>query len=356
MIQKVDISKFDPNGAGLENAGIFGLPFDSDESSLVLIPVPWEATTSYGRGTSAGPRAILQASPQLDLFDHELGQLGMAQPWHYGISLDTEESTLVAANAEACRLAQPIIALGGELGGDSQLLDDLQRVNQLTQQMCDWVRERTLYWRSRGKLVGLVGGDHSTPLGMIEALSLEYPQMGVLQIDAHADLRVAYEGFVHSHASIIHNVLQRTHVSGVVQVGIRDFSQFEFEAARQHPKVQTFYDADLKDRLCRGETWDALCRDIVSHLPEQVYVTFDIDGLDPSLCPHTGTPVAGGFRLHEAIYLLKTLVRMGKRIVGFDLNEVAPGPDEWDGNVGARLLYKLCGLSLLSVVASSEKC
>lgn len=346
MLKKTDLSKYDPNGAGVENAGIFGLPLTAEESSLILIPVPWEATTSYGKGTSGGPRAILEASPQLDLFDAELGQLGLARPWEYGLFMEPEDPAVLAANQEACKLSAPIIASGGEFCAG------LDRVNELSSQLNAWVARRVRHWRSQGKLVGLVGGEHSTPLGAVEALLEEYPGLGVLQIDAHADLRQAYEGFIHSHASIMYNLLE-TRINRLVQVGVRDYCDSEYRLATSHTKVRTFFDFALKERLCQGESWHTICQEIVSHLPENVYVSFDIDGLEPALCPHTGTPVAGGLRFHEAVYLLKTLHRAGKRLVGFDLNEVAPGPegDQWDGNVGARVLYKLCGLTLLSAGA-----
>lgn len=346
MLKKTDLSKYDPNGAGVENAGIFGLPLTAEESSLILIPVPWEATTSYGKGTSGGPRAILEASPQLDLFDAELGQLGLARPWEYGLFMEPEDPAVLAANQEACKLSAPIIASGGEFCAG------LDRVNELSSQLNAWVTRRVRHWRSQGKLVGLVGGEHSTPLGAVEALLEEYPGLGVLQIDAHADLRQAYEGFTHSHASIMYNLLE-TRINRLVQVGVRDYCDSEYRLATSHTKVRTFFDFALKERLCQGESWHTICQEIVSHLPENVYVSFDIDGLEPALCPHTGTPVAGGLRFHEAVYLLKTLHRAGKRLVGFDLNEVAPGPegDQWDGNVGARVLYKLCGLTLLSAGA-----
>ena len=348
MLKKTDLSKYDSDGASEHGVGIFGLPLTAEESSLILIPVPWEATTSYGRGTAGGPRAILEASPQLDLFDAELGQLGLAQPWQYGLFMEGEDPAVVAANVEACRLAEPIIALGGRI--EEGLATSLARVNELSAQLNAWVTRRVRHWRAQGKLVGLVGGEHSTPFGAVEAFLEEYPGLGILQIDAHADLRERYEGFEHSHASIMHN-LASTKVSRIVQVGVRDYSEGEYRMATSHPKLRTFFDYALKERLCQGETWHALCEEIVALLPENVYVSFDIDGLEPALCPNTGTPVAGGLRFHEAVYLLKTLHRAGKRLVGFDLNEVAPGSDQWDGNVGARILYKLCGLTLLSAGA-----
>src|SRR5690606_11982940 len=111
-------------------------------------------------------------------------------------------------------------------------------------------------------------------------------------------------------------------------------------------KISIFQDSQLKAAQYEGKTWKSLCAEIIKLLPDNVYITFDIDGLDPKLCPHTGTPVAGGLELDQVLYLFRQLVLAGKQIIGFDLVEVAPGPegDEWDGNVAARLLYRLANL------------
>jgi agmatinase len=140
-------------------------------------------------------------------------------------------------------------------------------------------------------------------------------------------------------------------VKTLVQVGIRDFSEDERTFAESTGgRVHIWYDAELKRRAFDGQPWNRVVDDIVAQLPQQVYLSFDIDGLDPTLCPHTGTPVPGGLSFPEANALLAGVVRSGRTIVGLDLNEVAPSPDgdEWDGNVGARLLYKMIGWMLKS--------
>jgi agmatinase len=200
--------------------------------------------------------------------------------------------------------------------------------------------------------MGIVGGDHSTPLGALRAAAERHKELGVLHIDAHADLREAYEGFRFSHASIMHNVLRDTSVRRIVQAGVRDFCDAEDRRIRDEPaRLRTWFDGDLRRALHDGETWTHLVGRIVADLPREVWVSFDVDGLDPSLCPHTGTPVPGGLSFPEAVTLLRHLAASGRRIVGFDLSEVAPDPtgrSEWDANVGARLLYKLIGFTLLS--------
>jgi agmatinase len=175
-----------------------------------------------------------------------------------------------------------------------------------------------------------------------------------LHFDAHSDTRRAYEGFEHSHASIMFNVLERIPgVKKLVQVGIRDVCEEEIDYNKsQGSRVRTFTDRDLVKRRHAGEPFATTVKDIVKELPDEVWVSFDIDGLDQRFCPHTGTPVPGGLDTHEVVAILRGVAQAGKRIVGFDLNEVAPNPsddaDEWDGNVGARMLYKLIAFTLAS--------
>ncbi len=335
---------FDPSGPAAHD-GIFGLPHGPEEARVVLIPVPWEPTTSYRKGTAQGPQAILQASHQVDLFDRETGR-----PYEAGIAMLPIDPVVQAWNDEACRASAPVIAAGGEVGDDPALQAALEKVNSLSAKLDDWVTQTARHWLDQGKIVGLVGGDHATPWGSIRAHAERYPELGILHIDAHADLRVAYEGFTGSHASIMHNVASRLpQVGKIVQVGLRDLCEEEVQSIQTSSgRIVAYFDQDIAERLVQGEPFSAVANEIVAHLPANVYVSFDIDGLDPSLCPHTGTPVPGGLSFRDMLFLLKALAKSGRRVVGFDLVEVAPGPegDEWDANVAARLLYKLAGWCL----------
>jgi agmatinase len=334
---------FDPDAAASADSGIYGLPHTPDEARVILIPVPWEATTSYRAGTAGGPAAILAASKQVDLFDRETGR-----PYEAGIAMLPIPEEIVAWNREARALAEPLIAAGGAAAGDPSLA----RVNALSERVNTWVSVKCTHWTEEGKLVGVVGGDHSVPFGAIAAIARRHPGLGILHLDAHADLRAAYEGFTWSHASIMHNVVTRLpEVARVVQVGIRDLGEAEHAMIeRSEGRIVTFFDAELADARLSGETFTTQAWRIVDALPGEVYLSFDIDGLDPTLCPHTGTPVPGGLSFHQVTSLLKHVVESGRSIVGFDLNEVAPGPDgdEWDASVGARLLYKMIGWALRS--------
>lgn len=332
------MSTFDPSGPATFE-GIYGLPHTADEARVVLIPVPWEPTTSYRKGTAGGPRAILEASRQVDLFDRETGR-----PYESGIAMLPFDETIEEWNRAACELAQPVIDAGGA-GSDPALREALAEVNLLSAKLSARVEDIAKHWLEKGKLVGLVGGDHSTPLGLIRAVAKAKPGVGVLHIDAHADLREAYEGFTESHASIMFNVhTQVPDVAKIVQVGIRDFSEEEHAIATSSPRVLTFFDADLARRTFAGEPFGKIALDIAHALPDDVYVSFDIDGLEPSLCPNTGTPVPGGLDFREVCALFEALRQSKKRIVGFDVNEVAGV--EWDATVGARVLYKLIGYAL----------
>ncbi len=340
----------DPNAAAAPDSGIFGLQGTLADARVAVVPVPFDATTSYRKGAAGGPAAILAASRQVDLLDVETGS-----PWRQGIALlertPAAERTVRRLQREASSLAAPVIAAGGAAGSRRRAAL-ARRVDAECEALNRIVHREVADLVARGKVVALVGGDHATPFGAIQAHAEAHPGMGILHLDAHADLREAFEGFTWSHASIFHNVTTRIPgVSRVVQVGVRDLCEEERDRARASGgRVRTFLDADLARERMEGETWGAQCRRIVSALPRDVYVSFDVDALDPALCPHTGTPVPGGLSFHEAGHLIGEVARSGRRIVGVDLTEVAPGPhgDEWDANVGARLLYRMIGWMLAS--------
>jgi agmatinase len=339
---------FDPNSAADKDSGIFGLPFTEDEASLIYLPVPWEATTSYGGGTSNGPSAIFEASRQVDLYD-----LDVIKPYEAGLYWAAEPENVRVWNDEAKAVAQLIIEEGGNIEGKPHLKKDLDLVNRFSEKVNEAVYSETKRFIAAKKIVGLVGGDHAAPFGALKAAGEAYGKFGVLHFDAHSDTRIAYEGFLWSHASIMHNVLEKIpQVEKLVQVGIRDFCEQELDYCKaQGERVKIFFDADLSRMKYEGKSWKNISEAVVKELPEKVWISFDIDGLDPRFCPNTGTPVPGGMDFNEANYIIQTLVTSGRTIVGFDLNEVAPdetADNEWDANVGARLLYKLTAWTLAS--------
>ncbi len=340
------ILAFDPNGISYSNGNIYGLPFTPEDAKLVILPVPWEVTVSYRAGTAQAPEAVLEASYQVDLFDPfvpDAWKLGMAMK-----EIDKEiknKNTDLRFNVEAY-LNQ--ISKGIIVAQDASMQSIRDKINLAGQELNEWVKTESIKLLNNNKIVAILGGDHSSPLGLMQALAEQNLVYGILQIDAHADLREAYEGFEFSHASIMFNALKISQITKLVQVGIRDFCETELNLIKSDHRITTFFNRDIKHQLYKGIGWSAICDQIVEQLPENVYLSFDIDGLDPKLCPNTGTPVPGGLEFEQSLYLIERVVNSGRRIIGLDLNEVAPGLDEWDANVGARLLYRLANMCLVS--------
>lgn len=330
---------FNPNDIGIANGNYFGLPYELEDADIVLIPIPWDVTTSYGKGTSNGPQAILDASLQVDLFDSEV-----ENAWNLKVASLPISEEIIAKNEKLNYLSVEIIKHleEGKSTENDSFKSMLKKVNKGSAEFNDWVYREAKKIIDSGKIASIVGGDHSVPLGLIKALGEKYKDFGILHIDAHADLRFQYEGFEYSHASIMNNALnQVSSISKLVQVGIRDFCADENEIVKSESKIKFYSDNIINNRLFSGETWESISNEIISSLPEKVYISFDIDGLTPDLCPNTGTPVPGGLSYNQTTYLIKKLIEYKKTIIGFDLCEVSPGENEWDANVGARILFKL---------------
>jgi agmatinase len=338
------MQQFDPNGAGIKGQ-LFGLPFTPENASLVIIPVPWEVTVSYHSGTSLAPTAILDASSQIDLLVKDI-----PDAWKLGVSMFPVQNQLLAESTRLRHLALQYLSRFENTGIASPHDPVLNKINEACENLNIFVKTTALRLLKQGKMVGLLGGDHSTPLGLIRALAEHHDKFGILQIDAHADLRKAYQGFAYSHASVMYNALKLRRVSRLVQVGVRDFCEEEMQLMDEsRGRILTFFDEDIKSEMYQGRSWDNICEKIIASLPEKVYISFDIDGLDPKLCPGTGTPVVGGLEFTQTTHLIKKIVKAGRKIIGFDLNEVSPSREsDWDANVGARVLWNLCNLMAVS--------
>lgn len=340
--REVRLKDFNENESGLHDHGIFGLPFKEEESELILLSLPWEVTVSYSSGTAKGPKAIMDASLQIDLYD----PLNPGA-WREGIAMIDISPEILIKGKELRAKTEEYLAkyFKGEIDKELQ-----SYINKECELFKEEVKQKTKEILEEGKFVGIVGGDHSVPLGYLEALSEKHSSFGILHIDAHADLRDAYEGLEYSHASIFFNALKIKNINKLVQIGIRDFSKGEQELAeKEKERIKMFTDYEIRKGLFQGFTWTQICEDIIKELPEDVYISFDIDGLSSHLSPNTGTPVLGGFSLDEVVYLFEKILKSGKKIIGFDLCEVSPAKDgEWDANVGMRVLYKLCLLALKS--------
>jgi agmatinase len=326
---------FDPSDIAKPNGNIFAFPDFGEDSDVFILPVEWDATTSYGKGAAKAPDAILKASMQLDFFD-----LDIENAWNTKI---TRLKPVKNDNKKIGKIADKVIkSLEKNAIPNDKLL---KKVHNASLELSHKVSVEARKYLEKNKFIALLGGDHSCAFPFIDALSHFNEDFGVLHIDAHADLRKSYEGFEYSHASVMYNVITKiAHVSKLVQVALRDVSPDEYNFAKENPKIEQFYDRHISERRYAGETWQDICQEIVSKLPDNVYISFDIDGLSPENCPNTGTPVPGGLSFNEAVFLLKTLRKSGKKIIAFDLCEVSPDKngDEWDANVGARILYQLC--------------
>lgn len=317
---------FDPNNSGAEYAGLFALPFTVAEAAAVIVPAPWDATSSQERVASGAPDAVFAASKFVELYDPVYGAI-----YEAGIAIDTTNRDIEANNQSA-------IALQANSVVDTAQLETIcKHVNGI-------LYGQVAAHLHAGKRVGVLGGDHSVSYGSIKAHLERYPELGVLQIDAHCDLRSGLDGVRFSHASIMYNVIEDLRPASLVQVGVRGLCDFEADYARRTPGIKTFFDAELRSSRADGENWSTLCERIVNCLPDDVYISFDIDGLEPAACPRTGTPVPGGLAYNDALQLFYHLVNSGRTVVGFDLVEV--GSDAFDAGIGAHLLYQLCGALL----------
>ncbi|MBI2936040.1 MAG: agmatinase [Chloroflexi bacterium] len=269
-----------------------------DTARVVLLPVPYDSTTSYRSGTREGPGAILEASRHLEEFDEELER----EPCQVGIhTLPLLEPHVGDPEAMVRRVAQTVASLAGQ-----------------------------------GKLVGLLGGEHSLSIGAVQGLRKQFANLSVLYLDAHADLRDTYQGTPFSHACTARRILEHC---PLVAVGVRSLSQeeWEFVHARQVPLFL----------WSEGHPMEELSREVLNQLGPQVYISIDLDVFDPGFMPAVGTPEPGGMSWHQVLALLRT-VSAQRRIVGFDLTELAPalGPPACS-YTAARLAYKLIGYSAL---------
>lgn len=277
--------------------GFLGLgPGDGNtpDARYQILPVPYEQTVSYGRGCARGPEAILAASHEVELFDEEL----KTEPYHSGIG--TQEPL-------------PVTASGPEV-----MVDALQtEVEALAR---------------AGKTVITLGGEHSLTAGPVRAYQKLYPDLSVLQVDAHADLRESYQDCAYSHASAMRRV--RDTVRTTVGVGIRNLSAPEYDYFQNTDDCHLFF-AHTRDK-------EGLWIDhAIERLSEHVYVTIDLDGLDPSIMPAVGTPEPGGLAWEEVLELLHRVTR-SRKVVACDVVELAPiGGLHAPDFIAARLVYKL---------------
>jgi agmatinase len=268
---------------------------DYDQSPVVVLPVPFERTTSYGKGTASGPAAILRASQSMELYDEELG----CEPCDVGIATEP-----------------PFLPEAFEMGAAMAELEAECR--------------RHL---EAGKLLLVLGGEHSLTIAPVRAARAVHGEIGVVQFDAHADLRAEFEGTPYSHASVMRRVFDEGIPS--LPIGIRSLSAPEAVFAHE-AKIPIVWGHEL-------ESLEARFDGLLDRLPEKIYLTFDIDYFDPALVPATGTPEPGGGTWHPTLRLLRRVFDR-KRVVAMDVVELAPvGGQPTSDFVAAKLAYKMLG-------------
>ncbi len=331
---------FDPEGVGIRNGNIFGFPYSEEEAEVLIIPVTWDATASFGKGTAKGPQAILDASVQLDFYHPEI-----KSAWERKIHMLPISQDLLEVNNHFLKQTEEYINYleeGGSLDASPSFKIMLEEVEKAQNNIKNGLKSRVLDCFDKGKFPIILGGEHSVSLGAIEAAAEKFGEITIVQLDAHADLRDSYEGFKQSHASIMFNALKLRSIKEIRALGIRDVSNSEVELASTE-RVKTVYGWDLSEKEFKGDSWDSICMEMLEGISGPVYLTVDIDVLDPSNCPNTGTPVPGGWSFKQLKYFLSKLRNKGLNIVAADLVEVAD--KDWDANVGARVLWELCLLN-----------
>lgn len=344
----VDLSSFDPNAAGNPQSNIFGLPFTEDNARLVIQPVPWEATVNIYPGTARCISSIVRHSVHIDLFWKEHPDL-----WKQGIFIrETNQKILLKSDylRKEAELLVGYTCCGKALCDNDFMQRNLKEINAGGAYLNTWVYDHTKDIIEKGKLAALLGGDHSISQGMVQALSEKYEDFGILQVDAHCELRKDYEGFVYSHACVMRNILDKTpQVSKLVQVATREFCEEEYKYMQENPnRIKTFFDEDLKEQQYQGKSWYEISKSIVDALPQYVYLSFDIDGLKPYYCPSANSPVVGGLEYDQMKTIFKLMKEQGKKIIGFDLCQVGNGRVGTDAQVGAYILWDLCNQILHS--------
>ena len=339
--------EFNPNGVTPDNGNYFGMPVEADDAALVLISAPWDATGAQRDGSSYAPDAIIEASRHIDFYEPNA-----PYSWRKGIAtlpIDYSIQDLShRLRSDAYRVAKVYEEMGPEALENIIYARRLRRVNEGSERVNENIYAQASTWLERNKIVGLVGGDQSSAYGVIRAVSERHKGVGILHIDSKSDLKECYQGFEHSHASIMHNVMRDFDgVSKLVAVGVREFSPAEWERAESDERIKFFTGQYIWSSHFEGKIWSVICDEIIAELPDNVYVSLDIDGLTIECAPHNGTLIPGGIRFPEVVYLLGRIVAAGKRIVGFDLTEVVPDmEDKTDAEIAARMLFKLCSVAL----------
>jgi agmatinase len=339
-LKKKHIKNFDPEGLRLPSK-LFGLPFTTETAEVVVIPVPWDVTSSVKSNTSLGPSAVLNASTQVELFMDRI-----EDAWQMGIAMLPIDQDWHDKNNEARLFTDEYFNF--LRGGDVQLSEKeigiiVRNINALSENINDWVFLKSDELINSGQLPVVLGGDHSAPFGLMKAIGKKYDSFGVLQIGSRANLLSEHQKFIYSHASIMHNLLAIDQVTKLVQIGISDYCEEESKVMNTGHRISTFYDSQLSRESFEGTTWNQQAERIIAKLPGKVYISLDINSLALQFSSTTDTP--SWLTYHHLIYLFDKLALSGKQIVGFDICEVSGSHGNWHAIIGARMLYYLSNIT-----------
>lgn len=274
-------------------------PINPREADIIIVPIPYEATTTYGGGTRFGPEAILTASQQVELWDEEYN--------------DNPSQQLKIATANE---------ISPDAGGPAAMVEK--------------IKKRVRPWVSEGKFLVTLGGEHTITVALVESYVTKYPDLTIVAFDAHADLRDKYENSPHSHACVLRRVWELGRPLSIL--GVRSYSAEEYDFMRVAPRLTL-----LKARNLQDPDYQRLALEHLGRIRGPVYITLDVDALDPAIMPGTGTPEPGGLTYYQVLEFLQAIVARGP-VVGFDLVELAPLPGHRISEfTAARLVYKFLG-------------
>ncbi len=317
----------------------FGDKTSLSDADVVVVSAPWSVTSDFGRGATYTPDAIIEASLGKELYDVSTGMSVEGRIATAEIDYNIQEiSEQLGRDAE--RIVRSCEGEDGEIG--DYISRKIASVNEGFAEMHKSIYKQVKQFSAEGKRVAIVGGDHSVAFGAVKALAEDNEALGVLFVDAHSDFGRENELFKFSHRTIARDIVEAAPVAKLVQVGVRDVERAEVEAIRATDNVEVFFAENLAARRFEGCSWGDICREIVAELPENVYISFDVDALKIEFCNNTNAPTPGGMSFDEALYLINMVVASGRNIVGCDISEVVTSlEDKMDAIVGARLLAKL---------------
>lgn len=339
------IKLVNPNAPRPHNGRFLGLPFEESDAETIVLCAPWAGAQADSHIHTAAAN-VLEASYHLHLYDPDV-----PDAWQNGLFLRLPDAQLSERGKQFRERAAglSLFAESGESPSEGRYVQtSFGEVDKEAAALQKELKQEAKLLLDNKKSVGLLGGDSSTQLGLLEALAERHPEFGILHLGARMGLNASWPGPACSPETFFHHALQFGSVVQLTLAGARHCSPREEKTANGRENIAVFYQHEIRRRLFRGHTYSQICGDIVRSLPDRVYISFDIDALLPHYRPHSAGAAPGGFEFEEAIYLLKRLIDAELEIIGFGLCGVAGQPHEWDGQVGAQLLCRLGNLMGIS--------